>query len=315
MSANRRNKISGQFASRLIEMLESPAYRALSQAGHGALSRVEVELAHHGGQDNGKLAITFEDFVRYGMPRSTIGPALAENEALGFFKITVHGKPARAAEYRRPNLFLLTTRPELEGVGTERCGWRRFKTLQEAQGVADAARKRAVAARKSPGHGSRHGYLIVAGSDLGPITVQIPNQCHASNGSDSEPLRTSESEPLSKSRVGDTNGDVTGVVAEVLAEATGFEAEIRLSEPRADPAVKISHPARLHCEACETEIQSRRIDARFCSPACRKRAQRRRDEPDARKLAWSKPEVGELCGDKKRDRAKLYAASAERRPA
>jgi hypothetical protein len=42
MSANRRNKISGQFASRLIEMLESPAYRALSQAGR-RFSRSEVD--------------------------------------------------------------------------------------------------------------------------------------------------------------------------------------------------------------------------------------------------------------------------------
>jgi hypothetical protein len=51
----RRNKISGQFASRLIEMLESPAYRALSQAAHRALSRIEIEFAHHGGTENGKL--------------------------------------------------------------------------------------------------------------------------------------------------------------------------------------------------------------------------------------------------------------------
>ena len=43
--AKRRNRISGQFAARLIEMLKSPAYRALSASGHKVISRIEIELA------------------------------------------------------------------------------------------------------------------------------------------------------------------------------------------------------------------------------------------------------------------------------
>jgi hypothetical protein len=88
-------------------MLESPAYRILGLSAHRALSRIEVELAHHGGQDNGKLPVTFDDFVVYGIRRQSIGPALDELEALGFLKITEHGRMRRAAEYRRPNKFLL----------------------------------------------------------------------------------------------------------------------------------------------------------------------------------------------------------------
>ena len=122
--------------------MNSPAYRVLSIAAHRATSRIEIELAHHGGQDNGKLPVTFKDFVNYGIARSSIGPALAEAEALGFIEITERGKRARAANYRRPNLFRLTTRPELEGVGPERCRWRRFKTIEEeAQHVAYMARE------------------------------------------------------------------------------------------------------------------------------------------------------------------------------
>jgi len=45
-SKEARNSYSGQFAGRLIEMLESPAYRALSLAAHRVLSRIEVELGH-----------------------------------------------------------------------------------------------------------------------------------------------------------------------------------------------------------------------------------------------------------------------------
>lgn len=49
----RFNKISGQFSARLIEMLESPAYRVLSLSARRILDRIDIEHAHHGGQDNG----------------------------------------------------------------------------------------------------------------------------------------------------------------------------------------------------------------------------------------------------------------------
>jgi hypothetical protein len=98
----KHNKISGQFAARLIEMMESPAYRVLSLSAHRVLSRIEIEWAHHGGQDNGHLPVTFDDFERYGLHRHAIGPALAELEALGFIVITEKGKMACAADYRRP---------------------------------------------------------------------------------------------------------------------------------------------------------------------------------------------------------------------
>ncbi len=146
----RRNAISGQWAARLIEMLESPAYRTLSLSAHRVLARIEIEFAHHGGNDNGKLPVTFDDFVRYGVRRNSIGTSLDELEALGFLKITEHGKMARAADYRRPNLFLLTTRPELEGVGPERCGWRRFKTVEEAEAAVAAFRARHKKIQKPP---------------------------------------------------------------------------------------------------------------------------------------------------------------------
>jgi hypothetical protein len=55
----RRTRIAGQFAPRLVEMLESHAYRALSHAAHRLLARLEIELAHHGGRQNGKLPLTY----------------------------------------------------------------------------------------------------------------------------------------------------------------------------------------------------------------------------------------------------------------
>src|SRR5262245_26881762 len=73
----RRNRIAGQFAARGIEMLEAPAYRELSLSAHRALARIEIELAHHGGYDNGRLPVTFEQFEEYGLHRHAVGPLCA----------------------------------------------------------------------------------------------------------------------------------------------------------------------------------------------------------------------------------------------
>jgi hypothetical protein len=194
VAKSKHNKISGQFAARLAEFLESPAYRVLSLSAHRALSRIEIEFAHHGGNDNGKLPVTYDDFVDYGMPRATVGPALAELEALGIIVITEHGKMARASEYRRPNLFLLATRPA-QGEREPLNKWRRFKTLEEAQDVADAARK----PRAKP-NGRRYENLKAASSETEPIAVQKLNHRGRFPSSETEPLRASETEPLSISR-------------------------------------------------------------------------------------------------------------------
>jgi hypothetical protein len=78
MSPKRRNQINEQFSVRLISMLESPAYRALSRSARLVISRIEVELAHPGGNDNRRPPATTDQFVEYGMHRSSVAPAEAE---------------------------------------------------------------------------------------------------------------------------------------------------------------------------------------------------------------------------------------------
>ena len=131
----RRNRISGQFAARLIEMLELPAYRALSASGHKVISRIEIELGHHGGNDNGRLPVTTSDFVEYGMHRTSVAPAIREAEALGFIRITERGRGGNA-EYGTPNLFFLTfsqtltvENTHLLTIGGASRRWAKQKTL------------------------------------------------------------------------------------------------------------------------------------------------------------------------------------------
>jgi hypothetical protein len=136
----RRSKISGQFSARLIEMLESPAYRALSRAAHLLISRIEIELARHGGNENGRLAVTTANFVEYGVHHESVAPAIREAEALGFIRVTERGRGGNA-EHRLPNRFYLTfahSRDSRMRPPTDE--WRQIKTIREAAQIARAAR-------------------------------------------------------------------------------------------------------------------------------------------------------------------------------
>jgi hypothetical protein len=133
----RRSKIRGPFAARLIDMLESPAYRVLSLSAHRVLARLEIEFARHGGRDNGRLPVTYEDFQEYGIDRHAIAPAIRECEALGFLEVTERGH-AGNAEFRSPNKFRLTYRHTDNAGATDE--WQRIKIIEEALELARSAR-------------------------------------------------------------------------------------------------------------------------------------------------------------------------------
>ena len=92
LRTNKHTKIAGQFAARTIEMLELPAFRVLSLSARRVLDRLEIELAHHGGQDNGKLPCTYQHFHEYGVHRHAIGPGIRDCVALGSVEITERGR-------------------------------------------------------------------------------------------------------------------------------------------------------------------------------------------------------------------------------
>lgn len=145
----RKFSIPGQFAPRLVEMLESPPMRVLSLSGHRLLDRLEIELGHHAGHDNGKLPVTFDQFVEHGIHRQAIPPAIREAVALGFVEITREGR-AGNAEYRLPTLYRLTYRPTDLTEPTD--DWRKIATMQEAESIATSARN---ASKKQKSRGGK----------------------------------------------------------------------------------------------------------------------------------------------------------------
>jgi hypothetical protein len=166
----RRNKINEQFSARSIEMLESPAFRVLSRAARMVLDRIEIELAHHGGNDAAKLPVTKADFITYGIHHHAVAPAIRESVALGFARV-IPGRGGNA-EHRSPSLFFLTY--------ANHCGnepltndWRGIKTLEEAQAIADAARadKNPHAVRQGKTNWKRRGF---SGPETGTETKTFP---------------------------------------------------------------------------------------------------------------------------------------------
>jgi hypothetical protein len=155
------SKIAGQFAPRLIEMMRSPAFRVLSLSGHRILARLEIELADHGGRDNGKLPVTFADLKKFGITnRDDIARGIRELCALGFVELTRTGR-AGNGEYRMSNLFRITYLPADSRAPTNE--WRLIGTIEEAERLAHRARKK---------------NLPVTENVTGPVTENVPNTGH-----------------------------------------------------------------------------------------------------------------------------------------
>jgi hypothetical protein len=138
MSKRKRNSITAeQWFWFDREALESPAFRQLSLSALRVYFRIALEYMHHAGKDNGRLPVTYDQFVEYGIHRHAIAPAIRELEALGFVEVTQRGK-ASAGGNSFPNYFRLTDRPTKGDPRT--CEWKRIKTDEQAQMLAREAR-------------------------------------------------------------------------------------------------------------------------------------------------------------------------------
>jgi hypothetical protein len=96
----KRNSINEQFSARVVSMLESPAYRVLSLSARRILDRLEIELAHHGGNDNGDLVVTRDQFIAFGPTRTRHPPGPPRDRGT---RIRSHRAGSRRRRRRIPN--------------------------------------------------------------------------------------------------------------------------------------------------------------------------------------------------------------------
>jgi hypothetical protein len=171
-----------------IEMLQSPAYRALNLSERRVIDRIRIEYAHHGGRDNGKLPVTFRDFHRYGVRWSSIAPSVRAAHALGFIRVTQYGM-ASNAEFRAPTLFALTHLPTNDDQVTATNDWKAIKSPEEAEAIASAARAAPsrygkFAKKERPPKADlryRNGASLDTGTVSQPLDSEITKRHHCPN--------------------------------------------------------------------------------------------------------------------------------------
>ena len=112
-------------------MLKSPAYRVLTLSARRVLDRLEIELLRHGGNENGRLAVTYRQFEDWGVRGNSVGAAVREVIALGSPR-----SPSEArgnAGHGKPNFYRLTYRPAEGHPDDGSHEWKHLaKTVQDA---------------------------------------------------------------------------------------------------------------------------------------------------------------------------------------
>jgi hypothetical protein len=145
-----------------LEFLQSGAMRVMSINGRRVLDRIKIEHMNHAGLENGRLKVTWDDFVKFGITRRLIGAAITEVIALGIVAITQPGRRVSGEDHGDPTqyrlTFLPTGTPENHKPATNE--WKRFddspKMAKEAIQRAEKARQAAIAK-------ARHGLRLVRG--------------------------------------------------------------------------------------------------------------------------------------------------------
>ena len=135
--SKRRNVLAENWISYPRSILESCALRVLSHTAIRVMHRIEIEHMAHGGAENGKLIVTYDQFEEYGVSRNSVGPAIRELVALGFLEITEKGIASN--ENGRPNRFRLTY-VNVKSREQPTNEWRRVMTIEEADRLAKEAR-------------------------------------------------------------------------------------------------------------------------------------------------------------------------------
>jgi hypothetical protein len=294
-SEGTRQRISGNFAPRLYELLRSPAYRALSLAAHRVMSRIEIELAKHGTrvrQFNGRLPVTYKQFVEYGVPRRLIAPALRELVAQGFLQITQIGCGGNA-EFKQMNLYRITYRPAEGAPGDGSHEWRLISDDQ-AKANARRAEQERIESWKTP-RKRNHNYATtvtatvtknifpVPASGTGRVPASGTRYRHKPSQAPkpAKPSQTPETPTIAASpRISSPNG-VTDVTVDRVPDA-GTPSRVWVgSDTPAQSSVTVirwpdgaaPRPRPRRCP-CGQPIGMKRPTARFCSHKCQQRAHR-----------------------------------------
>jgi hypothetical protein len=88
-----------------LTLLGSDHFKLLTHAALKVFHRILIEYMKHAGQDNGRLIVTYNDFIAYGVRKSSINHAIKLLETAGFIRVE---RGAFRGKEKRPSKFALT---------------------------------------------------------------------------------------------------------------------------------------------------------------------------------------------------------------
>jgi hypothetical protein len=131
------------------EMLESPAWRALTGNAMKIVLRIALEHLKHGGLENGLLPVTYRDFEKCGVRRNAVRESKLIAIHLGWIDETSAGEVPWHGNIRKPSTFALTWLPRHNGVPPSN-RWKRIKSDAEAKTAIKAAKAELAQHRRLP---------------------------------------------------------------------------------------------------------------------------------------------------------------------
>jgi hypothetical protein len=157
------------------EMLDSPAWRALPGNAMKIVLRIALEHLKHGGADNGRLPVTYADFVKFGVRRNSIREAIEVAIALGWIDRTSVGEVPWHGDIRKPSTYGLTWLPENNGAQASN-RWIKIGTHAEAKKAVKRAKATVAQHRKLPAFFNRQKkapHLKDAGASGPTVEVRV----------------------------------------------------------------------------------------------------------------------------------------------
>lgn len=131
-------------------LLESDAWRGMSLHCRKFIDFLLVEHCTHAGRENSKLQATYDQLVRWGIPRKRIARAIREAAERGLVEVTRRGGLYGADSHRTTSLYRLTWIGSLAPSTKPTNQWRRYKrkTISPVPraGTVESPRKRPVVA-------------------------------------------------------------------------------------------------------------------------------------------------------------------------
>jgi hypothetical protein len=122
----------GGWIAHRLKLLLSPAWQRRPRPLCRILERLEIEHLRHAGRENGRLCVSFDQFVEYGVSRRVIRHAIEAGVSLGLLDVVQ--PEAMVRNIKAPNEYRLTYVP----AGNSRAPSDEWEDVTESIAIAAA---------------------------------------------------------------------------------------------------------------------------------------------------------------------------------